>query len=147
MENYVHVRPEHLNHHGYLFGGVLLMWVDEFAWMTASLDFPGCSMVTVAMNDIQFKHRVMNGAILRLAIRPVRRGTSSISYGLRVYSDEPGRRDEREVFTTLITFVNIDDQGTPTPLPKTARLRSEASSFEQATGTAPSTPNPESNRE
>ena len=142
MENYVHVRPEHLNHHGYLFGGVLLMWVDEFAWMTASLDFPGCSMVTVAMNDIQFKHRVMNGAILRLAIQPVRRGTSSISYGLTVYSDEPGSREEREVFTTAVTFVNIDDEGTPTPLPETQRLRSETASYGRAAGVDPSPPTP-----
>lgn len=31
MENFTLVRPEHLNHHGYLFGGVLLKWVDEYA--------------------------------------------------------------------------------------------------------------------
>ena len=29
MESYKVVRPEHLNHYGYLFGGFLLKWVDE----------------------------------------------------------------------------------------------------------------------
>ena len=125
MENYVHVRPEHLNHHGYLFGGVLLKWVDEFAWMTASLDYPECSMVTVAMDNIQFKHRVKNGAILRLAIRPIEKGRSSISYGIVVFSDEPGNRVEREVFTTRITFVRINEQGNSIQLPRTETLRSE----------------------
>jgi acyl-CoA hydrolase len=31
MDNYTIVRKEHLNHHGYLFGGTLLSRVDEFA--------------------------------------------------------------------------------------------------------------------
>ena len=29
MENYNLVRQEHLNHNGYLFGGQMLMWIDE----------------------------------------------------------------------------------------------------------------------
>ena len=29
METLQQVRPEHLNHYGYLFGGYMLMWVDE----------------------------------------------------------------------------------------------------------------------
>ena len=125
MENYVHVRPEHLNHHGYLFGGVLLKWVDEFAWMTASLDFPECTMVTAAMDSIQFKHRVENGAILRLVIAPVKIGRSSVRYAMTVHSDEPGSRVEREVFSTTITFARIDEDGRAIPLPAVDRLRSE----------------------
>ena len=64
------MRKEHLNHHGYLFGGTLLSWVDEFAWIFASLDFPGCSLVTVGMDQVSFKERVENGSILRFNILP-----------------------------------------------------------------------------
>jgi len=28
MNNFTLVRPEHLNYHGYLFGGMILKWVD-----------------------------------------------------------------------------------------------------------------------
>ncbi|HSO80381.1 MAG TPA: hotdog domain-containing protein, partial [Chromatiaceae bacterium] len=35
MESYKVVRPEHLNHFGHLFGGCLLKWVDEIAWIAA----------------------------------------------------------------------------------------------------------------
>ncbi len=66
MENYNLVRPEHLNHHGSLFGGQLLSWVDECAWMAAARDFPNCTFVTRAMDRIEFKHQVKNGSILRL---------------------------------------------------------------------------------
>ena len=41
MNNYAIVRQEHLNHYGFLFGGALLLWVDEYVWLAASLDFPG----------------------------------------------------------------------------------------------------------
>ena len=128
MENYIHVRPEHLNHHGYLFGGVLLMWVDESAWMTASLDYPSCTMVTAAMDNIVFKHRVENGAILRFLIKPTKRGTKSIEYGVTVFSDAPGETEEKIVFTTNVTFVRIDKDGNAIELPECGSLRSESAS-------------------
>ena len=31
MENHKRVIPQHLNQYGYLFGGNLLQWVDEYA--------------------------------------------------------------------------------------------------------------------
>jgi acyl-CoA hydrolase len=40
MQTFTTVRPEHLNYHGFLFGGQLLLWVDEFAWMAAARDNP-----------------------------------------------------------------------------------------------------------
>ena len=33
MTSYKLVRPGDLNHYGFLFGGKMLMWVDEVAWM------------------------------------------------------------------------------------------------------------------
>lgn len=50
MESYKLVLPEHLNHYGYLFGGYLLQWVDETAYIAATLDYPGSNFVTVAMD-------------------------------------------------------------------------------------------------
>lgn len=122
MENYAIVRPEHLNHHGYLFGGVLLKWVDEYAWIAASLDFTGCTLVTVAMDDIVFKHRIGNGAILHFHIERVSQGDASATYRVDVFSDEPGATSEKFVFTTGITFVRIDASGKKCSLPKKPEL-------------------------
>lgn len=118
MENYVNVRPEHLNFHGYLFGGVMLKWLDEFAWMAASRDYPGATMVTVAIDDIVFKNRVVNGSILRFLIETEKTGNSSVSYSVVVLCDEPGATDEKEVFSSRITFVNLDENGKAIPLPQ-----------------------------
>ena len=61
MNNYAIVRQEHLNHYGFLFGGALLQWVDEYAWLVASLDFPGCPLVTVGMDQISFRIEILAG--------------------------------------------------------------------------------------
>jgi acyl-CoA hydrolase len=125
MDNYTIVRKEHLNHHGYLFGGTLLSWVDEFAWIFASLDFPGCCLVTVGMDQVSFKERVVSGSILRFNILPAHRGTSSVSYVVKVFADAPGATVEKSVFSTKVTFVRIDAEGQKSPLPGTKSLRSE----------------------
>lgn len=125
MENFTIVRPEHLNHHGYLFGGAMLRWVDETAWLVASRDFENCTLVTIAMDDIIFKHRVMNGSILRFKILPENQGQSSICYTVDVFADAPGATAEQQVFSTRITFVRVDDRGRKCPLPRKDRLRSQ----------------------
>ncbi|NOY83066.1 MAG: acyl-CoA thioesterase [Kiritimatiellaeota bacterium] len=126
MDTFTLVRPEHLNHHGYLFGGAMLKWVDEFAWITASREFPGCTLVTVAMNDIAFKRRVLPGSILRFHIVMQGQGTTSARYSVEVYADEPGAVEEKWVFSTRVTFVRVDETGLKCPLPTVRRQQSAA---------------------
>lgn len=111
MNTYCFVRPEHLNHHGFLFGGQLLKWIDEYAWLAASMDFPGVTLVTRAMDDIQFKKRVCNGAILRFEIQINKQGQSSVTYSVHVFASDQSSRNEEVVFTTHITFVSINEKG------------------------------------
>ena len=126
MNTYCLVRPEHLNHYGFLFGGSMLKWVDEYAWLTASLDFPGCPLVTMAMNDIVFKERIKNGSILRFSILPGHQGRTSITYTVDVFADAPGDSAERLVFATHITFVHVAADGRKAPLPPRESYRSQS---------------------
>jgi len=125
MQNFVNVRNEHLNSHGYLFGGIMLKWIDEFAWMAASKDYTGLTMVTVAMDNVIFKHRVVNGAILRFEILPSKISNKSVTYSAAVFADSPGETDEIEVFATNITFVALGENGKAVVLPKLERFYSE----------------------
>ena len=124
MDTYAIVRPEYLNHHGYLFGGALLKWVDEFAWLVASRDFTGCTLVTIGMDEIVFRHRVVSGSILRFQVEPLKKGTSSVRYKVDVYADEPGAEEEKWVFSTSITFVRVGEKGEKKPLPQEVVFRS-----------------------
>jgi len=111
MENYKLVLPEHLNHYGYLFGGNLLKWVDEVAWIAASLDHPGCNFVTIGMDKVEFKKSVRQGALLRLEANKSREGNTSVEYYVKVYRHDIQNGNEVHIFTTNTTFVCIDDQG------------------------------------
>jgi acyl-CoA hydrolase len=125
LDNYTIVRPEHLNHHGVLFGGSLLKWVDEYAWLVAARDFPGHKLVTRAMDRIDFHTQVPVGAILRFRILPEKQGETSITYAVEVFADEPGAGVEKLVFTNRVTFVCVDSGGAKCRLPRKDRLRSE----------------------
>lgn len=118
MENYKLVRPEHLNHFGYLFGGNLLRWVDEVAWIAASLDFPECKFVTIALDKVEFRKSIKEGTILRFFAEKVRIGTTSVQYTVNVF-DEGIKADNREkVFSTNVTLVSLDDKGNKTNIPE-----------------------------
>ena len=117
MENYNLVRPEHLNHHGYLFGGQMLSWIDESAWMAAARDFSNCTFVTRAMDKIDFKHQVKNGSILRFDVIKTKTGISSVTYLVEVYEDERSSEGEKLAFSTTVTFVNIDENGNKQNIP------------------------------
>jgi len=110
METHRLVLTEDLNQFGFLFGGRLLSWVDEASWIAASLDFPECRFVTIGMDDVSFKHSVSGGAII--AIRSVleKRGSTSVGYRVEVFRGKVPDGDS--IFSTLITFVNVDTTGT-----------------------------------
>lgn len=111
MENYKLVLPEHLNHYGYLFGGHLLKWVDEVAWIAASLDYPGCNFVTIAMDKVEFKKSVKQGSLLRLEVNRAGEGNTSVQYKVAVYRHDISSGDDEPIFSTNTTFVCIDSQG------------------------------------
>jgi acyl-CoA hydrolase len=111
MINHKLVLPEHLNHYGYLFGGCLLQWVDEYAYITANLDNHGHRFVTVGLDNVVFKKVIRLGSVLKFDINSIRTGTSSATYNVKVYSDSIESGEEELVFVTNITFVNIDEEG------------------------------------
>jgi len=111
MENCKLVMPEHLNHYGDLFGGNLLKWVDEYAWIAAALDFPRCRFVTLAMDAVEFRQPVRNGTILRFAVELSRKGRTSVQYTVRVRAGNVQPGDEQLVFSTRVTLVHVDEAG------------------------------------
>ena len=114
MENHKLVLPEHLNQYGFLFGGHLLKWVDEVAWIASSLDYPGFKFVTIAMDRVEFHQSVHQGTILNFSTERTKVGNTSVSYAVEVFQgSEPSRQP---VFSTTVTFVRIGDDGKKKPL-------------------------------
>ncbi len=118
MENYKLVLPEHLNHYGFLFGGALLQWVDEIAYISASLDYPGCNFVTVGMDKVEFRKTVMEGSILKFNVQKTRVGNTSLEYSVNVFKQDVKKGTGENIFSTKITFVRIDENGQKIQLSK-----------------------------
>lgn len=116
MVSYKLVMPEHMNQYGVLFGGNLLKWVDETAWMAVSLDYPAARFVTIGMNRVEFRKGVGGGIILRFEVLKKRVGYSSVTYAATVTHKETTRKEDEVIFTTEITFVRVCSSGKKIPV-------------------------------
>ncbi|MEM9413736.1 MAG: acyl-CoA thioesterase [Planctomycetota bacterium] len=118
MESYRLILPEHLNQYDFLFGGYLLKFVDEVAWIAATLDFPDFNFVTIGVDRVEFQGIVPKGSILRFQCQQAKVGRSSVTYYVEVSIANQSQATE-SVFSTNVTFVRIDDKG------KTMSLRDD----------------------
>ena len=117
MENHKLVLPGDLNQNGYLFGGILLKWVDEYAWIAASLEFPECKFVTLAMDEVIFKKSVKEGSILKFDVTHLKTGNTSVRYQVNVICHNSCFENMETIFSTIITFVNVNAEGKKIAIP------------------------------
>ena len=117
MENYKLVLRGDLNQNGYLYGGNLLKWIDEYAWIAATLDYPESNLVTIGLNEVTFKKSIKEGTILKFVINRTKIGFTSVQYYVEVFCSTKCQKKMDMVFSTHITFVNLDEKGNKKRLP------------------------------
>jgi len=117
MENHKLVTPSNLNQYGYLFGGDLLKWVDEYAWIAATLEYPDRNFVTFCMDKVEFKKSVKEGTILKFIVEKNKVGITSVQYLVHVYRGNDMSKNDL-IFPTHVTFVRIGNNGQKAPLPQ-----------------------------
>jgi len=110
------VQPEHMNEQGALFGGYLLKWLDEYAYITASIRHPGNRFVTIGLDKVEFHHPIQLGEILRFCVTETRMGTTSVEYLVEVFGEKKAVTQDQTLFATKITFVNLGENGAKTPI-------------------------------
>lgn len=91
----------------------MLQWVDEVAWIAATMDFPGCRFVTIGMDKVEFRESILEGTILRFDVNKTRVGNTSVSYLVEVAKDG---RENGSAFSTTVTMVRVGADGSKTPL-------------------------------
>ena len=109
--------------HGNLFGGTLMSWIDEAAAGFASEYCYTPNMVTVRVGELNFKKPLKAGHHVRIYGEVSRLGHTSISMNLEARKFSLYSGEETIVCTTSITFVRIDDDGSPTPIGETVRKK------------------------
>jgi len=112
--------PADANHNGDIFGGWIMSQVDIAGGIVAGRLARG-RVATVAVNEFVFKEPVQIGDVLSLYAQVVRIGNTSITVDVEVYA-ERGREETKVVKVTeaVLTYVAIDRNGRPRPVPKPA---------------------------
>lgn len=108
--------PNETNELGRALGGAVLNWMDLCA-AVAAMRFSGRHCVTAAMDHVDFKRPIDLGEVAVVEAYVFATGESSIEVTVDVRAENPRTGDERETTTSFFTFVAVDDDGRPTPVP------------------------------
>ncbi len=110
--------PADCNANGDIFGGWVMAQVD-LAGSVLPARLARGRIATVAVNEFIFKHPVRVGDLLSFYAGVERIGKTSMQIKVEVYAEQI-RQQGRYIKVTeaLLTFVAIDDQGRPRPLPQ-----------------------------
>ncbi len=111
--------PRDTNHHGTIFGGVILSHIDQ-AGAVAALRLGCARVVTVAMDRVVFREPVLVGDLVSFHAEPIRRGRTSVTVRVLVEAERRGGGGTVAVTEAEVTYVHIDAAGKPVPLPAPA---------------------------
>lgn len=109
--------------HGNLFGGILMAWLDEAAAAFATEYCNTPNMVTVKVGELIFKKPLKAGQHVRIYADVLNLGNASITLHLEACKYSLYSGEETLVCSTRMTFVRIDDDGTPTPIGQSVQIR------------------------
>jgi len=94
-----------LNPAGNLFGGTVLAWLDESTAVYVMGRIGYTDLVTVSMDDVNFKAPGHRGDIVSIHSRIVRTGSSSVTAETKAFVEEPASGERREMISCTVTFV------------------------------------------
>jgi acyl-CoA thioesterase YciA len=110
--------PGDCNANGDIFGGWVMAQVDLAGSVIPARHTAG-RFATVAVNEFVFKQPVRVGDLLSFYGQVERIGRSSITIGIEVYAER--MHDQGRVIKVTeakLTYVAIDEQGRPRPIPR-----------------------------
>jgi len=111
------VFPGETNHYGTLFGGTVLAWMDQAAFVAATRHAKR-KVVTVHADAVDFKRPVPLGAIVELVARVAGVGRTSMRVEVEMWV-EPIQEGETPYLAAEGGFVLValDERGRPVPVP------------------------------
>lgn len=111
------VMPSHMNYRGSLFGGIVVQWVDVCAAVSAMRHAGGGNTVTASIDRLDFLSPIHLGDIVILQSQVNYAGRTSMEIGCRVESEDPVTGARSYCTKAYLTFVALDDSGSPRPIP------------------------------
>lgn len=109
--------PNQVNNLGHVFGGELLSMVDRAA-AVAAMRHAGRPAVTVSIDRVDFVEPIYTGELVTCTARINFVGRTSMEIGVSVEAENLLSGVKRHTNTCLLTFVAIDENHRPCPVPR-----------------------------
>jgi acyl-CoA hydrolase len=111
------VLPNDTNLLGNLLGGRLMHWMDIAGALAASRH-SNRIVATVAVDSLDFKRPVKKGEFVILKAKLTWAGTTSMEVKVSVWGENAQKGTRVNTNCAFITYVALDEDGKPTPVPK-----------------------------
>lgn len=112
--------PADLNAAGDVFGGWVMSQMDVGSSVLACRRAQG-RVATVAVDSMHFVRPVQVGDIFNTYCRIVREGRTSVTINVEAWVERQGTFEMERVTEADFTFVALDENGRPKPLPEESR--------------------------
>jgi len=111
------ILPNDANIFGNVLGGTVMHWVD-LAAAIAARRFCGSGVVTASMDSLSFINPIPVGQVARLLAKVTWCGRTSMEVRVDVEAEDLDAREVRPTSVAYLTFVALDENGRPTPVPR-----------------------------
>jgi len=111
--------PNQVNGLGHVFGGVLLSMVDRVA-AVAAMRHAGRPCVTASIDRVDFREPIYASELITCRARVNYVGRTSLEVGVTVEAENLLTGTRRHTNSCYLTFVAIDQQHGPVPVPRLA---------------------------
>jgi acyl-CoA hydrolase len=109
--------PQHANILGHVFGGVVLSMMDTTAAVSA-IRHARLACVTVSVDRVDFREPILVGDLIIMKSSVNFVGRTSMEIGVRVETENLLTGLKRHTNSCYLTFVAVDRNGKPVPVPK-----------------------------
>jgi len=110
------VLPPDTNALGTIFGGRIMQWIDIAGAIVAGRHCRRIA-VTASLDELHFISPVRLGDFVILKASVNYTHNTSMEIGVRVEAENPKTGERRKTSTAFLTFVALDEEGRPTPVP------------------------------
>lgn len=110
------ILPHNTNHHGTIFGGTVMSYIDEVS-AVAAMRHSRKPVVTASIDSVDFLSPAKLGYSVCLEAFVTSTGRTSMEIFVKVISENLMTGERELTATSFVTFVALDENGQPSPVP------------------------------
>ncbi|SIT87197.1 acyl-CoA thioesterase [Edaphobacillus lindanitolerans] len=126
------VMPPDTNHHGTIFGGQVLSYLDEISAI-AAMKHAGAAVVTASIDSVDFVSPATVGEVLEIEAVVTSTGRTSMEVFVTVHSIDLLSSARKLTTESFVTMVAMDEENRPTPVaPVYPETKAEKALYDKA---------------